>query len=271
MVAHSRQTFLRTRFTCAAMVCCLALGTTVSGLAQTSASEGSVEPLTPPKTQKTNRFDETLSHTSQRLNGTYLPKGAPLDIRKRTQKRRTNRQPKWTWQRGFGTAFLIAIALFLLIALYRSGLIGAFLNRKKDDIPKGRFRHQRTHGSAGTNGALTAQDILACSNPRDGLQMFVSHMLETAAKASNLPLNRSYTAREILRRLPRSFSHLDNLRSLVFQAEPILFGDDTITSASLDDLLTEHKALFSLRSNRSRNEKSSGLLTPSVALKGEAH
>lgn len=217
-------------------------------VAQASAQQA-VQPLMPPAADGPNRFRDALANTSQRTDGTYLPKGAPIDIRRPRPPAQNPLQ--WSFERWAGVLFLVIIAVLLLVWLWRSGLLGSLLRGNKEDLDKGDSDHRHVP-LENSEDKLTLARLLALDDPREGLHLFVGHVLERAAMAGSVPLTRSWTGREILRRLPRNMAEREDVAALLHQAEPILFGDEPITHGDLEGVMDRHKALFDLSSNRAR-------------------
>ena len=66
----------------------------------------------------------------------------------------------------------------------------------------------------------------------------VQAILPVAARANGLRLTRSETARELLRRLPKTWPHLSDLRRIVMTEELVQFGGRPLEEASFLDCLT---------------------------------
>ncbi|MEO1397237.1 MAG: DUF4129 domain-containing protein [Pseudomonadota bacterium] len=217
-------------------------------VAQGSGKQAAL-PLAPPQAAGPNRFRDALANTPQRTDGTYLPRGAPIDIRRPPPP--AQNPLEWSFERWTGVLVLIGLALLILVLLWRSGLLTSLLNGKKEELAE-QASDRHPSQLENKNRSLTLALVLAVDDPREGLHLFVGHVLERAAVAGAVPLTRSWTGREILRRLPRNMAQREDVAAVLHQAEPILFGDEPITRDDLETLVDRHKALFDLRSNRIR-------------------
>ncbi|MEL6947265.1 MAG: DUF4129 domain-containing protein [Pseudomonadota bacterium] len=202
-------------------------------------------PLTPPAAGSGNTFTRDLAGTIQRTKGTYLPEGAPLDVKRRAvHPRDSGRIPlDWDTRRVLGALAVALVLGFLLYLIWRSGWMQSLLNARRKTLIG-----IDSDGIDGVQSArvprATRDQILAATNPRLGLQMFMRSVLERAAQENKIPLRRAMTGREILRRLPPAAPHKDVLGRLLRMAEPVLFGDDTITADELRALVEQHGTLL---------------------------
>ncbi len=93
------------------------------------------------------------------------------------------------------------------------------------------------------------QDILAIKDRRAALMALAQYALARVVTANGLRLQRSWTVRDALRRLPGSQSHLAQLRVLVLAAERVHFGGRDVSEDEFNahvsatrPLLTEREA-----------------------------
>ncbi|MEM1038129.1 MAG: DUF4129 domain-containing protein [Pseudomonadota bacterium] len=225
-------------------------------LAQTGeAQTASAQPLNTPARDPANRFNDAMENAPHRTDAVYLPAGAPINLQRPQPSQPSNLPLGWGFDRWAAVIALLAIAGLLLVWLWRSGLLAALLKSRKEklvDEPSAVASSVRR----GDVSELTPYAILQFEDPREGLQTFVSYALVRSAQAASIPLRRSLTGREILRRLPKSFPHRDAVSTLLRRAEPILYGDDVITHEGLSTLLDDYKILFEFKSYRSRKGNS---------------
>ncbi|MEO0546831.1 MAG: hypothetical protein AAF035_07775 [Pseudomonadota bacterium] len=209
------------------------------------------QPLNPLSRDPANRFNTAMENAPHRTKAIYLPKGASIDL-KRPQRNQPSSLPLgWGFDRWAAVLTLLAIAGLLLVWLWRSGILAALLKSRKEKLVD-----EPTAGEPsarrGKESEHTPYTILQYEDPREGLQAFVSYALVRSAQAASIPLRRSLTGREILRRLPKSFVHREAVSTLLRRSEPVLFGEDVITHDGLSTLLDDYKVLFEVKSYRSR-------------------
>lgn len=143
------------------------------------------------------------------------------------------------------------LLLFLAVALVKSrrGLM---------------HRLGRTEGgSAGANGGpapppadpaaenhmALIERLRAMQDRQQALVALIEATLASAADQNRLRLGRSETARDLLRRLPRSWPHLAQLRRLVMTEELVQFGGRPLPETTFEDCL--RRALPILRAGES--------------------
>jgi len=73
------------------------------------------------------------------------------------------------------------------------------------------------------------EDILRISDRRQALIQLMRRALTVTVSANGILMQRSWTARDALRHLPATQSHLDHLRDLVLASERVQFGGRNIT------------------------------------------
>lgn len=93
-------------------------------------------------------------------------------------------------------------------------------------------------------GADFLRMIAEMPDRRHALILLVGRVLLRAADSNGLRLKRSETAREILRRIPRSWSHFTELKSLVLSEELVQFGGRDISEESFESCLEKARPMI---------------------------
>ncbi len=106
--------------------------------------------------------------------------------------------------------------------------------------PKSARRKQQ--GIASLPNDLAA--ILSIQDRRQALVLLAQSALSRAITANGLLLQRSWTARDALRRLPREQQHLDALSDLVAAGERVHFGGRDVPEEMFRDHVARIKPLF---------------------------
>ena len=75
----------------------------------------------------------------------------------------------------------------------------------------------------------TLQEIIANPDRRAALMALAQYALARVVTSNGLRLQRSWTVRDALRRLPSEQSYLSQLRALVLAAERVHFGGRDVT------------------------------------------
>ncbi len=150
---------------------------------------------------------------------------------------------RWFWVTFFG----ILLAVLLFVIFKNSGAVSVSFKATNE---KGRRTSDSpTEGIA--LGALPNQQIdsfldrlKAMSDRREALILLVSRALELAAETNKIRLGRAQTARDVLRVLPKSWTHLAVMRRLVREAEIVHFGGRDVSEERWDDCLAAAKPIF---------------------------
>jgi len=135
---------------------------------------------------------------------------------------------------GLFAALILGLVLWVLV---RQGGAGGF-NTAREAAP-GERAPDPEHAAAAAVGAprLTLEEILALEDLRVALGALLRLTLEAALRLSGAALRRSATARDILRRLPQDFAHLQAVAVLVREAEAVRFGGADISRDRFDVLV----------------------------------
>lgn len=125
------------------------------------------------------------------------------------------------WQVNLVVA-LILIALIVFVAK-NAGSISILSRRVGDaDSASAANAPARPHGRPELPKSLST--ILANTNRREAIVQLARAVLARVANANGLLLQRSWTARDTLRRIPNEQSHLAAIRDLVLTSERVQFG-----------------------------------------------
>ncbi|MFK7944466.1 MAG: DUF4129 domain-containing protein [Paracoccaceae bacterium] len=86
--------------------------------------------------------------------------------------------------------------------------------------------------------------LAAMADKREALILLVSRALEWSADLHQVRLGRSQTARDVLRILPREWTHMQTMRGLVREAEIVHFGGRDISEERWQECLTAARPIF---------------------------
>lgn len=186
------------------------------------------------KSVRFGRIESELYYVDT-LNG-EIPLGRPPKLARPPDVPEPVDGPDWRRLAIFGGILAALIFLFLRAG----GGFGALAVRKPGDADRaarnGAKRSARDRGNAGSPKGLLAQ-ISAMPDRRAALILLLQHSLRQAAKAHDLRLGRSETARDILRRLPTQWVHAAALRRLVMAEELVQFGGRALAEATFEECL----------------------------------
>jgi len=137
-------------------------------------------------------------------------------------------------------AILIAIgALFL-----RFGGSGSLVLRKDVQNPK---RGQSDGRRTAKNAPLDMQSfdgILSNPDRQQALIQLAQLLIYKAVSANDLLLQRSWTARDVLRRMPKNSTYLAELNALVLKGELVHFGERDVSEEEFADYAKRAKPLL---------------------------
>lgn len=236
------------RFFVAGLVC----ATVLVGLATAPAmalTEADVEPTIGPNEQ----YEQSIRGERVESEIIYLRPSAPFepdgDIRIDVPEPETVRDSSsWGPVRWFWVIFLgLILAAVIYVIVKNSGAVSVSFKATNEGTRKA------TDGpDAGlTLGALSDQPIdsflerlRAMADRREALILLVSRALELAAEKNDIRLGRAQTARDVVRVLPKSWTHMAVIRRLVREAEIVHFGGRDISEERWDDCLAAAKPIF---------------------------
>ena len=92
------------------------------------------------------------------------------------------------------------------------------------------------------------REILNMPDRRKAIVALAQSTLSRVISANSLLAQRSWTARDALRRIPRDQAHLGDVRDLVFAAERVQFGDREISQSEFEAHVERVRPIF-LRRN----------------------
>ena len=155
---------------------------------------------------------------------------------------------RWVWGLTFGALLLGLIALFVI---YGGNIAVSFSSQPTDGR---RDEDEETLEIDPERAALMAQpldsfleSLRRMADRREALILLVSRALERAATLNDLRLGRSQTARDVLRILPRSWSHIGNMRRLVREVEIVHFGGRDLPEEIWEECLDAARPIFGER------------------------
>ncbi|MEO1491756.1 MAG: DUF4129 domain-containing protein [Pseudomonadota bacterium] len=231
-------------------------GATISvvliGLASVPAlalTEADVEPTTGPN----EAYERTIRGERVDSEIIYLRPSAPFepdgDIRIDVpEPDDVQDSSSWGTERWFWVIFFGVLLAFLIFVIVKnSGAVKVSFkatneqSRRKADAPSNGM----------TIGASSDQPIdsflerlKSMADRREALILLVSRALELAAEKNNIRLGRAQTARDVVRVLPKSWTHFAVIRRLVREAEIVHFGGRDVSEERWDDCLAAARPIF---------------------------
>ncbi|MEO0783511.1 MAG: DUF4129 domain-containing protein [Pseudomonadota bacterium] len=150
--------------------------------------------------------------------------------------------------RDQGTLIINAVSLAVLLGIaylfLRFG--GRFSVSLRADRDAGReVAAVKREGSALATVPDNLDAIARIEDRRLALVTMAQSALIRALRENGLLLQRSWTARDAMRRLPQDMSHRHALRDLVSAGERVLFGGRDVSEADFQDHLDQIRPLFS--------------------------
>lgn len=155
----------------------------------------------------------------------------------------TARRSQADWPTILVTMLLIAGVAFLFFRF--GGRIPVSLRPQLTDAERARQPAGDLPQTDITKGATTLRAILGMGDPEAAIVALMQTALTQVVRANGLLLQKSWTARDVLRRLPGTQPHMDALRALVLEAERVHFGGRRITREDLDGHIERVRPLLS--------------------------
>jgi len=168
----------------------------------------------------------------------------------------TNEQPKTEREEravrsnggsGFsvpGILITAAVLLGVLFLFIRFGGAGSLVLRSDVSNPK----RAQGKGRAGTENApvdmASFDGIVANPDRQQALISMAQLLIYKAVSANDLLLQRSWTVRDVLRRIPRNSKYLPELSSLVLKGELVHFGERDVSEEEFADFAARAKPLL---------------------------
>lgn len=156
----------------------------------------------------------------------------PLETQRRVPtERETTRPGARTVEGGYWVTLAIAATLFVMMAyLVFQGSGGLSVSFSRDPSENG-TRTGKRRGSLKSVASLPAglDAILAMRDREQALISLCAALLARVVGAEGVLLNKAWTARETLRRVPAKHPHRSELQNLVFASEKVQFGGRLVT------------------------------------------
>ena len=165
----------------------------------------------------------------------------------------TKEQPKPTRERTRSGAaevnipFALVTGLVLCVVVFlflRFGASGGLVLRSDAKNPK---RDTATRHKARSGSSLAGPSVENLLNNPDRQQALIGlaqQLIYRAVSANDLLLQRSWTARDVLRRMPKNSSYLPELSALVLKGELVHFGEREVSEEEFADFAARAKPLL---------------------------
>jgi len=125
------------------------------------------------------------------------------------------------WTTGLITALILGVIAYVFLRY--GGNMAVSLKREAGNASRDRPRGP-VEAPAWATRTGSLEDILRMRDRRQALIHLMRKALTATVSANGILMQRSWTARDALRHLPASQSHLDRLRDLVLASERVQFG-----------------------------------------------
>lgn len=178
----------------------------------------------------------------------FDPASPPPPMETRQTPKAPSNPEEWSFGGGLGgLPLLISAAVLAAIAyvFFRfGGGVSISFGREGDNASR-----RGDRGGAGRRGPVAASPgslkaILRVRDRRAALIQLAQTALTTAVTANGLLLQRSWTARDVLRHLPENQSHIGALRNLVHASERVHFGGRDISEAEFQTHVEDIRPLL---------------------------
>lgn len=216
-------------------------------------------------TDCTSRYLEVAERRRVQAEIDYLNPGDPLDLDRAAIRERRNRprdgerEPLWEmptsrWSRLFISVVVLAGLAVVFLQNASGGLVS--LGRSPKDAGKPARKAVAPRAARDSADALPTSEaaflarIEQMDDRREALHLLAGRLLAAAAAETDINPGRSWTARESLRALPKSWVNLGDLRHLIRQAELAWFGGREVTDTVFDDCLDRARRIMKLRAVR---------------------
>lgn len=214
------------------------------------AQDAPGEVLEPPRGPAAERY---LDHVGSRVHtdARYLSADASLDLTPPPPEPR-ERDRSSQGARGVGgvpqlLGWLAVIAILGALAymLFQARFSDMFAGTEKPK-PKPRRVELADMGTADLSG-VSPEALTRMDDPREALRLLLLHALARAADANDIALRRSFTARDVLARVPGSWDLRRLLEGIVRRGELVLFGGRPFGRDDLAELLQTASPMFAGR------------------------
>ncbi len=200
----------------------------------------------PPLTERGAEYEETARRariaTELRYPGEVDLENATDPATERRVERPEAPNPdaeRWGW------AIVVCIALAVIVfVVIRFGGSTSIAFRRVGDGRRGDVAEERAviDEAGGLRGFLAR--LRAMTDRPAALVLLIQGALERAGQLTGTPVIRSQTAREVLRRLPRDWSHHPALRRIVQVEEVVQFGGRDLSDRVFEECLDLAEPLF---------------------------
>ena len=151
------------------------------------------------------------------------------------------------WTLGIILGLLLAFVLWVVIT--QGGAIGvSFGSNTARDGRRGADDERPTDDELEAINRQPLDQFLASlrnmADRRQALILLVSRALERAADTNNVRLGRAQTARDVVRLLPRNWTHFGAMRGLVREAEIVHFGGRDLSEEKWQECFAAAEPIF---------------------------
>ncbi|MBN9673382.1 DUF4129 domain-containing protein [Roseibium aggregatum] len=136
------------------------------------------------------------------------------------------------WIAGLIAATILAALAYVVLRF--GGTIAVSLRSDAQNPGSGRHRPD-IEAPAWASKLSSFDEILRMKDRRRALVLLTQKALAATVTANGILMQRSWTARDALRHIPEKQNRLDLLRTLVFRAERVQFGDRGVTEDEFQD------------------------------------
>ncbi|KMW60117.1 hypothetical protein AIOL_000269 [Candidatus Rhodobacter oscarellae] len=171
----------------------------------------------------------------------------PLETTETPRQRSQNRDAASAELPRMPAIILTAGILLLITYLFMTfgGGISVSLGRAAENTTSGR----RRRGSGGRHGDQpvlpdSLEAVLRIRDRREALVALAQAVLARTVGAQGVLMQRSWTARDALRRVPRNLEHREALQSLVLAGERVQFGGRDVSEEEFDAHVARIRPLF---------------------------
>lgn len=141
------------------------------------------------------------------------------------------------------TVLIVVAILYLFVKFGGAGSIS--FGRTPDNSARRDGRGMSVDGVGDGAGPANLQAILRMTDRREALVALSQFLLNRVVAAQGVLLQRSWTARDAMRRVPRDFDHRAALYDLVLASERVHFGGRDVTEEEFRAHLDRLRPLYS--------------------------
>ena len=232
------------------LVACLAFMTMPSGAdAQTPDPASDKDVIDIPLSPSGQDYRDAVSRSRAATELIYLDPDAdetlPREAAKPVNIPRSENLPRFTLM-AVMAALLVAIAIFALrFAPNTTISMSSPEDRTRESSRRKRDAHQSAAGPTDNIAGLEfLNELRKMADRKAALILLLKRALERAVEINGMALGRSQTAREILRKLPRSWDHYPALSRLVGFEERVQFGGHDLPEPVFQESLSLAEPLF---------------------------